>query len=65
MVRAVMFGDGFIDYQAFFEGLQDGGFDAVANYEMCSPIRGGGDVTNLDAYATRYVHWMGEHILEK
>ena len=42
MVRAVKFGEGFIDYAAFFRGLQDGGFDGIANYEMCSPIRGGG-----------------------
>ncbi len=40
MVRAVPFGEGFIDYEAFFAGLADGGFDGVANYEMCSPIRG-------------------------
>ncbi len=58
MVRAVRFGEGFIDYSAFFQGLKDGGFDGIANYEMCSPIRGGGDVTNLDAYATAYLQWM-------
>ena len=58
MVRAVKFGDGFIDYPAFFRGLKEGGFDGIANYEMCSPIRGGGDFTNLDAYAAAYVEWM-------
>ena len=42
MVRAVPFGEGFIDYTTFFRGLLDGGFDGVAAYEMCSPIRGGG-----------------------
>jgi len=62
MVRAVQFGEGFIDYGAFFRGLREGGFDGVANYEMCSPIRGGGDQQNLDAYAARYVQWMREHI---
>jgi len=63
LVRAVKFGEGFIDYPAFFRGLKDGGFDGVANYEMCSPIRGGGSVENLDAYAARYVAWMREHVL--
>ncbi len=58
MVRAVKFGEGFIDYPSFFRGLRDGGFDGVANYEMCSPLRGGGGVENLDAYAQRYVEWM-------
>ena len=60
MVRAVKFGDGFIDYEAFFSGLRDGGFDGVANFEMCSPVRGGGSMENLNAYATAYVSWMRE-----
>lgn len=58
LVRAVKFGEGFIDYPAFFQGLRDGGFDGIANYEMCSPIRGGGRIENLDAYAAHYVAWM-------
>ena len=62
MVRAVPFGDGFIDYPAFFAGLQEGGFDGVATYEMCSPLRGGGSIENLDACATRYLQWMRSHV---
>jgi sugar phosphate isomerase/epimerase len=61
LVRAVPFGTGFIDYEAFFRGLRDGGFDGLANYEMCSPIRGGGSLENLDQYARSYVNWMKEH----
>lgn len=57
-VRAVPFGTGFIDYEAFFAGLREGGFDGVATYEMCSPIRGSGAKENLDRYATEYVRWM-------
>jgi len=64
LVRAVKFGEGFIDYPAFFQGLKDGGFDGVANYEMCSPIRGGGAAENLDNYAAHYVHWMRQHVLK-
>jgi sugar phosphate isomerase/epimerase len=52
---------GFIDYVAFFRGLKEGGFDGIATYEMCSPIRGGGALANLDAYAAQYVRWMKEH----
>lgn len=63
MVRAVKFGEGFIDYEAFFQGLTDGGFRGLANYEMCSPVRGGGALTNLDSYATHYVRWMTERNL--
>jgi sugar phosphate isomerase/epimerase len=62
LVRAVPFGDGFIDYKAFFRGLLDGGFDGVATYEMCSPLRGGGSVENLDRCAARYVRWMRDNV---
>jgi len=61
LVRAVPFGTGFIDYAAFFRGLRNGGFDGLATYEMCSPIRGGGALENLDQYARTYVRWMREH----
>ncbi len=61
LVRAVKFGQGFIDYEAFFRGLKEGGFNGIASYEMCSPIRGGGSLENLDAYATAYLRWMREH----
>jgi sugar phosphate isomerase/epimerase len=60
-VRAVPFGTGCIDYEAFFTGLRDGGFTGLATYEMCSPVRGGGSRKNLDACATRYIQWMREH----
>jgi sugar phosphate isomerase/epimerase len=62
-VRAVPFGAGCIDYAAFFQGLRDGGFDGVAAYEMCSPLRGGGALENLDGYATKYLEWMESHQL--
>ncbi|MCP3691470.1 MAG: sugar phosphate isomerase/epimerase [Planctomycetaceae bacterium] len=62
MVRAVKFGEGFIDYEAFFQGLVEGGFNGVANYEMCSPVRGGGAMSNLDDYARTYVTWMQENV---
>ncbi len=61
MVRAVKFGEGFIDYPAFFQGLKEGGFDGIANYEMCSPVRGGGELENLDKYAAAYLQWMEQH----
>jgi sugar phosphate isomerase/epimerase len=63
LVRAVPFGQGFIDYPAFFRGLRDGGFDGLATYEMCSPVRGGGDIETLDEYARTYVRWMRDHVL--
>ena len=62
LVRAVPFGEGFIDYPAFFRGLREGGFDGVAAYEMCSPVRGGGDLANLDRCAGRYLAWVRENL---
>jgi sugar phosphate isomerase/epimerase len=62
LVQAVKFGEGFIDYQSFFQGLKDGGFDGIAHYEMCSPVRGGGAMKNLDAYAGHYLRWMRDHL---
>jgi sugar phosphate isomerase/epimerase len=62
-VRAVPFGTGFIDYAAFFHGLRDGGFDGIATFEMCSPLRGGGSRENLDACAATYLAWMKSHQL--
>jgi sugar phosphate isomerase/epimerase len=58
LVRAVPLGTGFIDYQAFFAGLVDGGFCGIATYEMCSPLRGGGEQENLDRYARAYLDWL-------
>ena len=48
-VRAVPLGEGFLKLDEFFAGLKDGGFDGYVAYEICSPIRGGGDAANLDA----------------
>jgi sugar phosphate isomerase/epimerase len=52
-VRAVPLGEGFIDLDAFFAGLKDGGFDGYVAYEMCSPARGGGSEANLDRTAAK------------
>ncbi|REJ87793.1 MAG: sugar phosphate isomerase/epimerase [Planctomycetota bacterium] len=52
-VRAVPLGEGFINLEAFFAGLKEGGFDGYVTYEMCSPLRGGGSEENLDHAATR------------
>ena len=65
LVRAVPFGEGTIDYAAFFQGLVEGGFDGVATYEMCSPLRGGGSLENLNRCAGQYVRWMQEHVSGK
>jgi sugar phosphate isomerase/epimerase len=52
-VRAVPLGDGLLDLDAFFAGLTEGGFDGYVAYEMCSPLRGGGSLENLETTARR------------
>jgi sugar phosphate isomerase/epimerase len=53
MIRAVPLGEGFLDLDGFFRGLHEGGFDGHVAYEMCSPLRGGGSLQNLDTTARR------------
>ncbi|HVX12018.1 MAG TPA: sugar phosphate isomerase/epimerase family protein [Pirellulales bacterium] len=61
-VRAVPLGEGFIDFEAFFAGLKEGGFRGYVAYEMCSPLRGGGSEANLDTTARQSLEkirqWM-------
>jgi sugar phosphate isomerase/epimerase len=57
-VQAVPMGDGFINYRAFLEGLRAGGFSGSVAYEMCSPLKDGGDLPTLDSYARRFLEYM-------
>lgn len=56
MVRAVPLGEGFVDLDGFFAGLREGGFSGYVAYEMCSPLRGGGSLENLDRTAKISLH---------
>ena len=56
--QAVPMDEGFIDYAAFLDALEAGGFDGTVAYEMCSPLRGGGSMENLDSYARKFLEWM-------
>ena len=57
-VKATKMGKGEIDYDAFFRGLEEGGFDDWAVYEMCSPVTGGGSMDNLDRMARAFLSWF-------
>jgi sugar phosphate isomerase/epimerase len=57
-VRAVPMGDGFIDYRGFFRALQESGYEGYVAYEMCSFLRGGGSLENLDRCARRFLDYM-------
>jgi sugar phosphate isomerase/epimerase len=56
--KAVPVGEGIIDYVSFFAALREIGYDGYVTYEMCSALRGGGDMENLDRYARRFRNWM-------
>jgi sugar phosphate isomerase/epimerase len=56
--RAVPVGEGIIDYATFFSALREVGYDGYVTYEMCSALRGGGSMENLDRYARRFKDWM-------
>jgi sugar phosphate isomerase/epimerase len=61
LVRAVPMGDGDLPNADFLRGLRDGGFDGTVAYEMCSPVRGGGTIDNLDLCARRFLEWLGKN----
>ena len=58
--QAVPIDEGFIDYPAFLSALRRGGFKGAVTYEMCSPLRGGGSLENLDRYARRFVEFLSK-----
>jgi sugar phosphate isomerase/epimerase len=60
VVRAVPFGDGFIDYKAFFEAMKAIGYRGYVAYEMCEVLEGGGSVENLDATARKFLERFRE-----
>lgn len=57
-MQAVPIDEGFIDNRAFLRDMKAAGFNGSIAYEMCSPLRGGGSLENLDAYAKRFLGFM-------
>lgn len=57
-VQAVPIDEGFIDYRKFLAQLEKDGFHGPVAYEMCSSLRGGGSMENLDLYARKFLSFM-------
>jgi sugar phosphate isomerase/epimerase len=57
-MQAVPTAEGFIDYEKFLSALCAAGFQGTVAYEMCSQIRGGGSIENLDDYARNFLECM-------
>lgn len=57
-VMAVPMGEGDLDYSTFFKTLQNSNYQGVVSYEMCSPLRDGGDLKTLEKYARTFLKYM-------
>lgn len=57
-VLAVPMGEGELPYATFFNTLRECGFDGWVSYEMCSPVRDGGEQAVLDRYARAFIEYM-------
>jgi sugar phosphate isomerase/epimerase len=60
--QAVPIDEGFIDYPSFLAALERSGFHGAVTYEMCSPLRGGGSLENLDRYARKFVEFLNKQL---
>lgn len=58
LVKAVPMGSGELDYETYFNTLRKSGYDGWVSYEMCSPLRGGGSLENLDFCAQKFLSYM-------
>jgi sugar phosphate isomerase/epimerase len=57
-VMAVPMGDGELPYAEFLSALREVGFDGWVSYEMCSPLRGGGAMGNLERCAKAFLAYF-------
>ncbi len=57
-VRALPMGMGIVDYPSFFSALEEIGYQGWVAYEMCSILKGGGSMENLDKCAATFLEYM-------
>ena len=58
LLMAAAMGEGDLDYQTFFDTLAAEGFDGWVSYEMCWPLREGGELPNLERCARKFLEYM-------
>ena len=58
VMRMVPMGEGCIDYPAFFDALEETGYEGYVAFEMCAPLLGGGTEENLDRTAAGFLNYM-------
>jgi sugar phosphate isomerase/epimerase len=57
-VLAVPMGSGDLEYKTFFDAVAAEGYDGWVSYEMCSPVRDGGELATLQQYARQFLEYM-------
>jgi sugar phosphate isomerase/epimerase len=57
-IQMVPMGEGFIGYREFLGALWEGGYRGPVAFEMCAPLRGGGEVENLDRHARGFLRFL-------
>jgi len=57
-LMAVPMGEGFLDYKTFIGTLKEIGYQGYIAYEMCSVLKGGGSVENLDKSAKAFLEYV-------
>jgi len=58
VLRAVPFGEGFIDYGNFINTLKQIGYQGYMAYELCEVLDGGGSIENLDKAARKFIKYV-------
>ena len=48
----------FLDYKTFINALKEIGYQGYITYEMCSVLKGGGSVENLDKSAKAFLEYV-------
>jgi sugar phosphate isomerase/epimerase len=57
-LQAVPVDEGLIDYSSFLSSMKTAGFTGAIAYEMCSPLRGGGCLVDLDRCALKFLDFV-------
>lgn len=59
-MRAVPIGEGILDYKNFLTALREIGYQGYIAYEMCSVLKGGGSIENLDHCAKTFLKYVDQ-----
>ncbi len=58
--RAVPVGEGILDYKTFITALKEIGYQGYITYEICSVLKGGGSIENLDNCSKKFLQYVNQ-----